>query len=272
MSIELEDFHEDIIGKASRGLGFGKAKLAAVAGISHDRLENVLCGGVEEEVILKVAPALGLDAQKLLVSARKEWRPAEVDLDGLFQANTPYHDMRVNAFLIWDEDSRKAVVFDTGTDVTLLLEKVRDHELSVKGIFVTHTHGDHIAELAQLRTETGNPPTYVNRLEPLDGAELIDEGFSNSIGSISIRSILTSGHSVGGTTFLVNGLSSPVAVVGDALFAGSMGGGMVSYADALRNNREKLMPLPEETVVCPGHGPITTIGEEKQANPFFPEF
>ena len=71
---------------------------------------------------------------------------------------------------------------------------------------------------------------------------------------------------------MVDGLSQPVAVVGDALFAGSMGGGMVSFPDALRNNQEKLMTLPDDTIVCPGHGPISTISEEKAANPFFPEF
>ena len=67
-------------------------------------------------------------------------------------------------------------------------------------------------------------------------------------------------------------LLDPLAVVGDALFAGSMGGGMVSYQDALRTNREKIMTLPDETIICPGHGPMSTIAEEKQNNPFFPEF
>jgi glyoxylase-like metal-dependent hydrolase (beta-lactamase superfamily II) len=113
---------------------------------------------------------------------------------------------------------------------------------------------------------------YVNRLEPHPRAQLIDEGWSLGIGSLFLRALLTSGHSAGGTTYLVDGLSQPVAVVGDALFAGSMGGGMISFVDALRNNREKLMSLPDDTLVCPGHGPISTIGEEKQANPFFPEF
>ena len=56
----------------------------------------------------------------------------------------------------------------------------------------------------------------------------------------------------------------PVAVVGDAIFAGSMGGGIVSYEDALRTNREKIMTLPNKTVLCPGHGPMTTIAEEKK--------
>jgi hydroxyacylglutathione hydrolase len=57
--------------------------------------------------------------------------------------------------------------------------------------------------------------------------------------------------------------------VGDSLFAGSMGGGNVSYQDALRNNLEKILTLPDETIICPGHGPMTTVGEEKLHNSFF---
>jgi glyoxylase-like metal-dependent hydrolase (beta-lactamase superfamily II) len=70
-------------------------------------------------------------------------------------------------------------------------------------------------------------------------------------------------------TYVVTGLSRPLAIAGDSLFAGSMGGGNVSYEDALRNNREKILTLPDEAVVCPGHGPLTTVGKEKRDNPFF---
>ena len=70
-------------------------------------------------------------------------------------------------------------------------------------------------------------------------------------------------------TYVVTGLAQPIAIVGDSLFAGSMGGGNVSYDDALRNNLEKILTLPDETIICPGHGPMTTVGEEKQHNPFF---
>ena len=92
------------------------------------------------------------------------------------------------------------------------------------------------------------------------------------VGAIQLNSLHTHGHSVGGLTYLMDGLPCPVAIVGDALFAGSMGGGMVSYADALETNREKIMTLPDHCVICPGHGPMSTIGEEKKYNPFFPEF
>ena len=73
-------------------------------------------------------------------------------------------------------------------------------------------------------------------------------------------------------TYLIKGLERTVAIVGDAIFAGSMGGGMVSYDDALRTNKEKILSLSEDTILCPGHGPMTTISEEKANNPFFPEF
>ena len=69
---------------------------------------------------------------------------------------------------------------------------------------------------------------------------------------------------------MVSGLSQLVAVVGDAMFAGSMGGGGVSYADALRTNRAEILTLPDETILCPGHGPLSTVGEQKAHNPFFP--
>ena len=71
---------------------------------------------------------------------------------------------------------------------------------------------------------------------------------------------------------VITGLAQPVAATGDAIFAGSMGGGVVSYLDALANNRKHILSLPNETVLCPGHGPMTTVDEEKRHNPFFPEF
>ena len=70
-------------------------------------------------------------------------------------------------------------------------------------------------------------------------------------------------------TFFVTGLARPIAVVGDSIFAGSMGGGNVSYKEAIKNNVEKILTLPDETIICPGHGPMTTVGEEKVHNPFF---
>jgi glyoxylase-like metal-dependent hydrolase (beta-lactamase superfamily II) len=76
-------------------------------------------------------------------------------------------------------------------------------------------------------------------------------------------------HADGGITYVVRGLAHPVAIVGDAIFAGSMGGGKVSYADALRTTRSEILSLPDETILASGHGPLTTVAEQKAHNPFF---
>ena len=80
---------------------------------------------------------------------------------------------------------------------------------------------------------------------------------------------LTVRHSPGGITYIVRGLAHPVAVVGDAVFAGSMGGGGISYEDALFTNKKEIFALPNDTIICPGHGPLTTVGEELKHNPFY---
>ena len=156
----------------------------------------------------------------------------------------------------------------SGTTLHARIAKIRSAELTLRFIFLTHTHGDHIFDLDRLRDDT-LAPAFVSSREPLDGAESIEPGRQFSLGHLSIVPRLTWGHSRGGLTWVVKGLKHPLAIVGDALFAGSMGGGMVNYEAALRTNREEIFTLPGETIVCPGHGPMTTVAEEREHNPFF---
>ena len=270
--IDLEDFHEDILGKAMRGLGIGKNEMSNRLQCEKSDVEAVLSGGVDESLILGMAKELDLDAEKLLRATKKEWRPPPLTINGLMQFNLPFGEMLVNAFVVWDVNSKKAWVFDTGPIAEPILDFLNQENLTVDAIFLTHTHRDHIACLDKLRLGVGNPSIYVHELEALDGCESITEGFSYSCGSLSLNTLHTHGHALGGMTYVIGGLERPVAIVGDAIFAGSMGGGMISYEDALRTNREKIMTLPDEAVLCPGHGPLTTVGEEKKNNPFFPEF
>src|ERR1043166_1530106 len=269
--IPLEDNFNDIIGKAQRGFKLRDDQLAERAGIAVNELGRIQSGKVEDELIQKVARALSLGPGALVASANKRWLPAELEVAGLAQFNTPYHDMTVNAYLVWDPKSRQAVAFDTGADSSPALQFPKSNELEIKLILLTHTHPDHIADLARFKSETG-APAFVPEREPIAGAEAFSEGRTFELGGLRIETRLTSGHSAGGITFVISGLARPVAVVGDAMFAGSMGGGGVSYTDALGHNRKKILSLPNETVLCPGHGPLTTVGEEKLHNPFFPEF
>ncbi|MEK9984330.1 MAG: MBL fold metallo-hydrolase, partial [Opitutae bacterium] len=121
-------------------------------------------------------------------------------------------------------------------------------------------------------TTTDNPPAYIHAKELVSGSIAIEEGWTLQTSGLKITALQTSGHSVAGLTYVIDGMNTPIAVVGDAMFAGSMGGGMVSFSEALKNNREKILTLSDQTVLCPGHGPLTTVGQEKVHNPFFPEF
>ena len=161
-----------------------------------------------------------------------------------------------------------------------MLALARERGLKIALILLTHTHGDHVHELDRLKEVTG-APAYVSERETIDGAnpfedghafELVERPTAQLAVRLTIETRRTSGHARGGTTFVVTGLARRIAVVGDALFAGSMGGGMVNYAEALHTNRESIFTLPDDTVICPGHGPLTTVGEEKAHNPFYPEF
>lgn len=273
--IPIEDFFEDIVGKAMRGLRVSSASLSSKIGISEDAIQRVLDGHFQEETLRAIAPALGLHDESLLTAGGKTWRPAAVEVPGLAMFNTVWHDMQVNAFVIYDAAARVAAIFDTGADCSPILDFLKEKNLTVCGIFLTHTHPDHIADLDRLLKETGHPAVFVNSLEKamVDVATVaIDEGSTSAVGELKLRTLQTSGHAVGGNTYVIEGLERPLAIVGDSLFAGSMGGGSISYEEALKNNREKILALPDITVVCPGHGPMTSVGEEKAHNPFFPEF
>lgn len=267
--IPLEDNLGDILGKAQRGLGLSDTQLAEKARVNSQTLRKLREGEFDELTVLRVAPVLGLAGRALCDLATGKWQPQAIkNIDGLAQFTTRYQGMAVNSYLAWDPETRDAAAFDTGADCAPMLKRATKENLSIKLILLTHAHIDHIAALGELKKKTG-APAYVPEREKIPEAEPIDEGKYFSLGKIDIDTRLTWGHSRGGMTYVVNGLARKVAIVGDSIFAGSMGGGSVSYRDAVKNNLEKILTLPEETIISPGHGPMTTVGEERRHNPFF---
>ena len=268
MTIPLEDTFVDIIGKAQRGLGLSDTDLEIRAGISESDLIVLKEGTFDPFAIRSLAPVLGLNAEALVALGAGSYQPEDISLRGLECFNTPFGDMTVNSYLVWDEATMEAAAFDTGADATPMLEFLRERGLALKSLFLTHTHGDHILELDRLVEKTRAAAFVGNREPALKGAEPFAAGKPFRIGTLSIGTRLTWGHSQGGITYVVQGLEKNLAIVGDAVFAGSMGGGGVSYADALCTNRKEIMSLPDETILACGHGPLTTVGEQKSANPF----
>lgn len=268
MQIPLEDTFADVLSKAANGLGLNAGSLAAKTGLGADKIRAVLDGEVDESAIEMLASPLGLAPNAVVALALGKYTPPNLSLPTLVGANTTYEDMTVNAYLVWDPATLEGTIFDTGSDADPLLEAAKAHEVKVTQILITHSHGDHIFDLDRLVEKTG-AKVFTPEKEPVEGAESFAPGKSFAIGGLQVDSRITWGHSTGGVTYVISGLKVPVAICGDAVFAGSMGGGKVSYDDALRSNRDAIFTLPENTILCPGHGPLTTVGSELANNPFF---
>ena len=269
LRIPLEDNFDDVINKAQRGLRMGDAELARRAGISSGALRALKGGMFEEAAVRAVAPVLKLGAEPLVVLGRKAWYPEQVmPPRGFAMFNTRFEDMTVNSYLVWDPRTRLAAAFDTGATCEPMLGAIEAEKLTVRYLFLTHTHEDHIAGAAHLLAATG-ADLYSSEREPFPGGKTFREDQTFHLDGIAVKTLLTWGHSPGQTTYFVTGLAWPLAICGDSMFASSMGGGLVSYEDQYRNNVEKIFALPRDTVIAPGHGPLTTLGQEKRHNPFF---
>ena len=200
----------------------------------------------------------------------------------------PVGPLQCNCSIIGDETTHEAMVIDPGDEIEDVLAIIRKHNLQVRQIIVTHAHIDHVGGAMKLRAATG-APILLNQndyalLKMLDvqaawigvpnpGKVEIDHSVSDgeilSAGSLSARVIETPGHTEGSICLYFSAEKKLIA--GDTLFAGSIGrtdlpGG--SFEKIIRSLHGAVLALPDETVVVPGHGPLTTIGEERESNPF----
>ena len=267
--IPLEDNFADVLGKAMSGLGLCETDVADVSGIPVGDVQRVLAGEFDETTVRGIALSLGLDAGALAHLGRGEYAPVAVTPPWLAAVTSAFHGMTVNAYVVWDLQTRDAAIFDTGTDAKAVLDVVQRENLSVVAIFLTHSHADHIHALDELQRALG-VDAWSSELEPVPGTKVFRPGDLFNAGRQFIRTRLTAGHSPGGSTFLIEGEVVKAAVVGDALFAGSIGRVPGDYAAALQAIRREILGLPDATIICPGHGPMTTVALEKANNPFFP--
>jgi hydroxyacylglutathione hydrolase len=270
-NIPLEDNYADVVSKAQRGLGVNDGDLAKRAGIAAGDLAQFKSGTFDAGVAGKVAGVLNLGPDALIELGKKAWYPEPHETEGLASFNTAYEDMTVNSYLVFDPRAKAAAAFDTGSTCAGMLDYAKAQGLKIELILLTHTHVDHVADLERLETAT-DAAVHVGEREEFRGALPFAAGKTFRVGNLKIETRQTSGHAKGGITYVVTGLPRRLAIVGDALFAASMGGGAVSYEEALRTNRKEIFSLPDDTIICPGHGPLTTVGEQKKHNPFYPEF
>jgi hydroxyacylglutathione hydrolase len=271
----LEDHAGDIIRKA-RGMSNVPASAAArAAGLTESELEDLEGTGQAPKRLdcAALGRAIGLDGGKLerIVGG---WTPSEKDL-GIWRElrciSTTDGDMAVNCYFIWDEVSRDAALFDTGWDAQPVIQLIADNQLQLRHVFITHSHEDHVAALGPIREKFPKARLHFSsKSAPVDQRNRANDFIQ--LGSLRITNRDTPGHAEDGTTYVIGNWPDDaphVAVVGDAIFAGSIGRGNQSWDLAKAKVREQIFSLPPDTLICPGHGPLTTVGEEKAHNPFF---
>jgi glyoxylase-like metal-dependent hydrolase (beta-lactamase superfamily II) len=174
-----------------------------------------------------------------------------------------------NTYLVADEPGGTAVLVDAGGPVGPLLEAIDRDGLELAAVLLTHRHFDHVSELDAVRERHPGVAVYAHPLEGLDGTEAVKGGDSLAFGGLAIEAIHTPGHTEGMLAFLVDGTD---VFTGDTLFKGSVGGvrapGHTTYEDLRGSIMDRLLTLPPQTRVHPGHTEPTTVAEEWEGNPF----
>jgi glyoxylase-like metal-dependent hydrolase (beta-lactamase superfamily II) len=267
--LPFEDTAGDVLRKAMQGHRVGVAQLAEHTDLPVDVVEAALRGEADDDAWREFATAFGLRADALIALARGASPAPKLEIYGVHRFVSDYRESTVNNYIAWAPGHHEAALFDTGTQVGPILEFLREEGLRVGAIFLTHADTDHVKTLDELLELTGAVAYLGDREEDVDGAKRFIAGREFKIGRLRIETRHTHGHTPGGISYIVHGLDRPVAFTGDALFARSMGGAPDDYADAIESGRHALFSLPDHTLVCPGHGPMTTIGDERHWNPFF---
>jgi len=211
----------------------------------------------------------------------------------MIHAILPVGILQCNCSILGDEASRTAIVVDPGDNIEQILSILEHHHLRVEYIVITHAHVDHIGGAKKLKDLTG-APVYLNEsdleiygmigeqarwigIPPPEKTSidvLLRDGDVIECGKITATVMHTPGHTQGSVCLSIPDGAQHKLLAGDTLFRDSIGrtdlpGG--NYPQIIRSIHEKLLPLDDATIVVPGHGPLTTIGRERERNPFLQE-
>ena len=275
LRIDLEDTFGDIVGKASRGTRTNIDQLSKLTGIDRSRLEQLLTDKAQpsDAEAHAIANVLGLNPEKLTDSGQRRWYPTDLSTPSYLQRqiNRPHPS---NGYFLILRDAKVGAFVDPAGQPLTIIEPFKQAQVQLQYILLTHKHYDHTDALAQVRKAFPSARPVIHELDAREvgssarDAISVRDGERLPFGDAEITMIHTPGHTDGSSCFIYKGL----IFSGDTLFAGSIGrtnGPQFGYDDHRNNIRTKILSLPEETVVLSGHGPPSTVAQERAHNPFF---
>jgi glyoxylase-like metal-dependent hydrolase (beta-lactamase superfamily II) len=286
----LEDDFSDILKKARMGQGLSVADVAEATGLAPEDIAALERGRQPTaSQIQAVASALGLSSAALKQNALDGWMPDPPPSwveDGARGVHTVLGDIggyEVKGYVLYDSGVQEAILIDTGYNPEAMLGYLDQQKLRLTAVGLTHGHADHAGGLDRI-LQRWRVPVYLGEGDrgllpwtPPGGLlRAPSEGETITLGQLAIRCLITPGHTPGGICYRVE-LPEPyrrngICFVGDTLFAGSIGRAnpFSLYPKHLESVRTRVLTLPEDTVLFPGHGPATTVREEWAHNPFAP--
>ncbi|MDQ6826725.1 MAG: MBL fold metallo-hydrolase [Candidatus Eremiobacteraeota bacterium] len=271
----LEDEFSDVLKKAQRGAGLDAAALARETKLPAAAISAWANGrGVPNDTQARaLAVVLKLDPAKFADAAAERWHPPALELADV--RHHPQDPHPSNGYVFFLQGGKRAALVDPAGIPQNLLNVLRDGSYGLQYILITHKHPDHCDASAEVAAAFPQAQIVMHKADShaigalAERALAIKDGEELAFGDdVRIRMLHTPGHTDGSSSFVFK----TTVFTGDTLFAGSVGGAYgdeTTYVDILHSVRAKLFSLPDKTVIMPGHGPPSTIEEEKRHNPFF---
>ncbi len=279
----LEDEFCDVVKKARMGRGQSIAQAAAAARLPEDEWEGLERGArfPSEREVRAVARALDLKDEALVAVAVRGWRPVsspEWVSSLVTTVRGAIGGYEVKGYVLGDPHTGRAVFIDTAYDAAAMSAALTADNLTLVGVCLTHGHRDHAGGGLERVVSEWRVPVYLGRgdwpLAPWTPSEesviAPNDQHVIAVGDLRVTCVAAPGHTPGGFCYAVQSRGRAVCFVGDTLFAGSVGRSnpWSLYAEHLRSVRRRVLRLDPATVLLPGHGPPTTVREERAHNPF----